>query len=42
MNDELLEYLGDYFVNRNMEEKLNITFEEFVNTYLGGLEILLK
>lgn len=42
ISDELLNFLGDFFVEVNLEEKLNTTFIEFVESYLRNVEYSLK
>ncbi|GKU79820.1 hypothetical protein [Paenibacillus sp. L3-i20] len=36
MSDELLNYLGNYFVNRDIRLTLGITFEQFLQHYKVG------
>lgn len=36
MNDELLDKLGTYFVYHNIQERHDITFEQFVKQYMRG------
>lgn len=36
MSDEFLELLGDYFIELQLRQRLNITFEKFVNMVLDG------
>lgn len=36
MTDELLEYLGAWFVKSNMHEQSGMTFETFVDLYQDG------
>lgn len=33
MTDELLDFLGNYFVTEDIRAKKGITFEEFLNTW---------
>lgn len=36
MSDELLDFLGDYFVYHKIRERLGITFEKFLQHYRVG------
>lgn len=36
MPDELLEYLGDYYVNEGIRALTGLSFDRFVDYYLSG------
>lgn len=38
MSDELLEMLGDFFVRYGVGQQYGITFEKYVQLYLGAKE----
>jgi len=37
MDDDLLDKVGDYFVENDIHKKYNMTFQQFIRVYETGL-----